>query len=71
VLKTLSPPACIRLRGLIKATNKYVLLPILDRYIRCSARGDSGPEPEVDEDLLAHRRPRHKKTVNQRLAMFE
>src|SRR4030042_6859355 len=30
-----------------------------------------GPEPEVAEDLLGHRRPRHEKTVNHRLAGLE
>jgi hypothetical protein len=65
-LKTLSPPEFIRLRGRIKAANKDVLPSALDRYIR-----DGGPEPDVTEDLPAHRWPRHKKTVNHGLAVFE
>ncbi len=70
-LKTLAPPEFIRLRGRIKVANKDVLLSALDQYIRGGEGGDGGPEPEVSEDLLDHRRLLDKKTVNHRLAVLE
>ena len=70
-LKTLAPPEFIRLRGRIKAANKDVFLSAPGQNIRGGARGDGGPEPEVAQDLLDHRRLPDKKTVKHRLAVFE
>jgi hypothetical protein len=69
-LKTLAPSEVIRLHGRIKAANKGEILSVPGQNIR-GGWGDRGPEPEVAEDLLAHRRPGHKKTVNHWLAVFE
>ena len=70
-LKSFSPTEFIHLRGRIKAAKKEVLLSAPGQNIRGGARGDGGPEPEVAEDLLDHRRESDKKTVKHRLAMFE
>ena len=69
--KTLAPPKFIRLRGPIKAANRDVLLLALDRYRRGGEGGDRGPESEVSEDLLDHRRMLEKKTVEHLPAVLE
>jgi hypothetical protein len=70
-LKTLAPPEFIRLRGPIKAANRDVLLSALDRYTRGGEGGDRGPESDVSEDLLDHRRLLEKKTVEHLPAVLE
>ena len=70
-LKTFSPPEFIHLRGRIQVVNNEVLLSAPGQNIQGGARGDGGPVPEVAEDLLDHRRLPDKKTVKQRLAVFE
>jgi len=67
---TLAPLVVIRLRGRIKAANMSGFLSVPGQCTRGDWRG-GGPEPEAAEDLLAHRRPGHKKAVNRWMAVFE
>ncbi len=69
--KMLAPPEFIRLRCRIKAANRDVHLSAPGQNVRGGAREHGGPDPEVAEDFLGHRRPRHEKTVNHRLAVLE
>ena len=69
-LKTLAPPESMRLDEEIRPASKDVFLSALDRYIRAAGR-DGGPEPEVAENLLAHRRRHDQKAVNHGLSVFE
>ena len=70
-LKTLALPEFIRLRGGSRRRTRMCSGRPWTGTSGAAKGGDDGPEPEVSEDLLDHRRLLDKKTVNHRLAVLE